>query len=478
MVLLPLLPTQDGAPVSLVYRNEVGLLAIDCPICGQQVVRERSGIGYRFKCYGGHSDAEVVAALDPQVLLELARAEKGASPAGGDPPWRDLVVDGAAFALDAPTVVPAVWGRGDQVLWAEEEPCALVGPQGVGKTTITHRLALGLLGIDGFGQLLGLPVRPIEGNVLLLALDRPAQAARAMRRVVDERHRDTLRKRLHVRRGKLAGDLLKDPELLVRMAVALEAGAVLLDSGKDTGLALNSDEGGAAFNDALQHLVGNGIEALFDHHQRKQGADKHASKPKTLADVYGSVWITAGCGSVVLLWGEPGDPVVKLSHLKQPADVVGPCKLVHNHTAGTVTLDQEGTPRIVAIVEAADRRVTVKQVAFDFFGSTDRNEVEKARRKLEAAVADGELRRVDEETDFGPRATYEPARKSGSREGGHARGSRTPSRPLASLGGTGDPGIVTENRDPPGFEEATADQLAEADRIAAKFKRPNPRGDA
>ena len=48
--------------------------------------------------------------------------------------------------------------------------------------------------------------------------------------------------------------------------------------------------------------------------QRENGG----AKPKRLADVYGSRWLTAGMGSVLLLWGEPGDLVVEVRHLKQP----------------------------------------------------------------------------------------------------------------------------------------------------------------
>jgi len=35
-------------------------------------------------------------------------------------------------------------------------------------------------------------------------------------------------------------------------------------------------------------------------------------------------WLTSGAGSVILLNGQPGDPVVSLHPLKQPAAEVGP----------------------------------------------------------------------------------------------------------------------------------------------------------
>ena len=52
------------------------------------------------------------------------------------------LLDGAAFALDAPTHVEAVWGDGSRVLWAQGEPLMIAGPDGVGKTTIGQQLTL------------------------------------------------------------------------------------------------------------------------------------------------------------------------------------------------------------------------------------------------------------------------------------------------------------------------------------------------
>ena len=66
----------------------------------------------------------------------------------------------------------------------------------------------------------------------------------------------------------------------------------------------------------LGALVASEIEVVVSHHQRK--ATGYNKKPTTLADVYGSTWLTAGAGSVVLLWGEAGDPIVELTHLGSP----------------------------------------------------------------------------------------------------------------------------------------------------------------
>ncbi len=100
-----------------------------------------------------------------------------------------------------------------------------------------------------------------------------------------------------------------------------EVSDVYIDALKDVAVKLTDDEVGSRVNAEIQEVIANGIELVADHHQRKASADN--KKPRTLADAYGSVWLTAGCGSVLLLWGEAGDPIVELSHLKQPAGESG-----------------------------------------------------------------------------------------------------------------------------------------------------------
>ena len=49
---------------------------------------------------------------------------------------------GGDFILDEPQIIPAVWGTGERVLWAEGEGIMLTGHQGVGKTTVAQQLVL------------------------------------------------------------------------------------------------------------------------------------------------------------------------------------------------------------------------------------------------------------------------------------------------------------------------------------------------
>jgi replicative DNA helicase len=243
--------------------------------------------------------------------------------------WRDG--ETVIFDDDAATGVEARWGdRDGNVAWARGEPLLLVGPTGVGKTTLAIQLVGGVLGL--WPEVLGLPVEPVE-RVLYLALDRPRQIERALRRRLrHDAFRDTLRGRLLVWSGPLPADLGREPTLLLDVAHDAHADAVFIDSLKDTTARLADDEYGSNVNRALQHLVAENIDVLGSHHQRK-GQD--GRRPKTIEDVYGSVWIPAGAGSVILLWGDPGSELVDLEHLKQPAETIGPWKLEHDHHHGT-----------------------------------------------------------------------------------------------------------------------------------------------
>ena len=243
----------------------------------------------------------------------------------------DRSVDGASFVFGTPETPVAIWGKDDQVLWASGESLMIVGPSGVGKTTLAQQIVLARLGIRG--TVLGFPVLPEPQRVLYVAADRPGQAARSLARMVAEEDRSTLNEGLIAWRGPLPFDLGQNPERLVSFIQAHGATSVVIDSAKDAAFKLSDDEVGARFNHAIQCALAAGIEVVVLHHQRKR--QQGGGKPTKLEDVYGSVWITAGAGSVVLLWGESGDALVDLSHLKQPAENVGPLKLLHDHTLWT-----------------------------------------------------------------------------------------------------------------------------------------------
>ena len=300
-------------------------------------------------------------------------------PAEGAGTIAALMVSGGRFILDAPDTVPAVWGDGAQVVWAEGEALLITGPPGVGKTTLAGQVLSARLGIGG--AVLGLPVKPTTSKVLYLAMDRPRQIARSLRRTLGRANRVVLDERLIVWQGPPLKDIAAHPELLSEMARAAGADTVIVDSLKDAAVGLSDDTVGAGYNRARQLCLAAGIEVAELHHMVKRGAN--GGKPTSLADVYGSVWITAGAGSVLLLWGEPGDPIVEAVHLKQPAEPFGPLMVIHDHDTGTSKVWQETD--LTEITKArGEMGITAKGAAMILFSTDNPSpaQVEKARRKL------------------------------------------------------------------------------------------------
>lgn len=281
-----------------------------------------------------HCCREQVAAADE---FEALPDEPGA------PDKRTPWADGGAFLFDQPDHVPTVWGSTDEVLWAEGEALMLAGPPGVGKTTITGQLVAALL---FGGEVLGWPVTRAEGAVLYLAMDRPRQIARALRRHFTPDQRASLDERLRVWQGPPPGDMAKDTDQLLRLARSAGASHVVVDSLKDAAVALTEETGAAGYNRARQTALAGGVQVLELHHMVKRGANGKA--PTTLADLYGGMPITAGAGSVLLLWGEAGQRHVTLRHLKPILEPVEQAALEHDHAAGRTRRVGGGGPGPVA----------------------------------------------------------------------------------------------------------------------------------
>jgi replicative DNA helicase len=181
----------------------------------------------------------------------------------------------------------------------------IAGPDGVGKTTLGQQLALRVAGIGGL-DLLGHMVTPDpDRKVLYLALDRPRQAARSMRRMVDERDRLQLERGLVVWLGAFPFDLVDDPTRLVAFAQDLGAGMVVIDCLKDLGAALSDEIGGQAINNALQRCVEERVEVLALHHQRKASAEQ--LRDADVVDVVREMTseVRGRHGREVQLFGEP-----------------------------------------------------------------------------------------------------------------------------------------------------------------------------
>lgn len=311
-------------------------------------------------------------------------------PATDDQLWADRWHQGGTI-LDEPEICPALWGQGDQVLWAEGEGLMISAPQGTGKTTIGQQIVLHGLGVRT-GPFLGQPVRKME-KVVYLAMDRPRQARRSFKRMVEDSDRDALNERLALWQGPTPADILKRPELLMLMAQSQDADVIVIDSLKDVAPGLSSDEVGAAVNSAFQHVIAAGIDLLVLHHTRKGSKDSSASG---INGVYGSTWLTSGMGSIVSIAGDPGATVVKLTHTKQPADTVGPLTLQHEHRRGVTSIDPESDPLAILIKH---KSLTTRQFAGLWLGveNPDRSQKERSRRVLEKLCKDGRASRTEDE---------------------------------------------------------------------------------
>lgn len=351
-------------------------------------------------------DGKAQAAIDAARLA--AQPEVAGNGAAPEPDQQSRATDGADFAFEfAGEAVHRLWGTDEDVVWASGEPLMVAGPQGVGKTTLVQRLALHRLGIRQ-GDLLGMPAEPASGRVLYIAADRPKQAGRSLRRMVTEADRQALTDGLIVWKGPLPFDLgrCERGDLAGFVSGFPEVSDVFVDSLKDVAQKLSDNEVGSRVNGEHQELIAQGTELVANHHQRKASGDNKC--PTKLDDVYGSTWITAGCGSVFLLWGEAGDPVVKAHHLKQPEGEFGPSKLLHDHSAGSVELYDPHD--LEAMVRGAlGKGLTARNAAVQLFESDDpdHNQIEKARGKLDRLIKRAEgLERV---SDNG--VTYYRARK-------------------------------------------------------------------
>lgn len=300
------------------------------------------------------------------------------------------VFTGGSFLLDIPDTPPAIWGKGDDVLWAEGESLIIAGPQGVGKTTIAGQLLRGLTGLQT--EVLGFPIESVKKRVGYLAMDRPAQARRALGRMFNEEERSFIDEMIRFWAGPLPTDAAVDPLTFVRIARQIEAEVLFVDSMKDAAIGLSKDEVGAGYNRARQYALAEGIQIVELHHVVKNGADGKA--PRNLAGIYGSTWLTSGAGSVIMLWGEAGDPIIELNHLKQPLNEVGPFKVRHNRETGISEVFHDEDTDVIALARRCRTTGLSAQEAACCLFQVEKPttaQLEKTRRKLAKFVDDGLL---------------------------------------------------------------------------------------
>jgi hypothetical protein len=302
--------------------------------------------------------------------------------------WPREPEPGDEFVLDGADDTVAMWGRDDEVLWADGEGLMIFGPQGVGKSSIVQQLVLRRIGIRD-DLLLGYPVEPLprRGRVLYLAMDRPRQVRRSMQRMVTESNRQMLHKRFWVWQGPLPFNLISEPSMLAEFAMDFGADDVIIDSLKDLAPNLVSDEVGSSVNLAIQHLLAEGMNVVELHHPRK--ATSNNARPNQLDDSYGSGWLTAGLSSVVVLWGTAGARTVDLHHLKPPVTPCGPLRLVHDHQAGETRVEQAELDLLQHLQRAGSAGLSLKVAAQLLFGDCGKSSQQRARVRLKALVATG-----------------------------------------------------------------------------------------
>jgi replicative DNA helicase len=269
----------------------------------------------------------------------------------------------------------------------------LVGPPGVGKSTMAHLLVWGVLGF--LPDVLGYPIRTDHRRVVYLAMDRPRQIGRAMRRLTVPVPEPVLEDRLQVHQGPLPVSFAANPDWIRDKAIGFNAGTVVIDSIKDLLPSLSDEETASLYNNARQRCLAAGIEWLELHHNRKAGSKN--AEPKTLEDVYGNRMITAGAGSVLSLWGESGDTVVRLSQIKTPSGELFPKWLAIDKLAGTMELHESVTLRDV-LHKAGQRGITVREAAALVYEvkRPDRNKTQNVRNKFNVMISKGVAERLPE----------------------------------------------------------------------------------
>lgn len=303
--------------------------------------------------------------------------------------------------FDIPLEVESIWGKGQESLWARGEPLMIYGPTGVGKTTLAGRLLLSLIGIDS-SELLGYPVQivPKGTTVLYVAADRPRQAMRSLRRMAPKQAASVLAERLMIEHHRQIWASEKDPEMLYRAAIQVKASIIFIDSSKDLAGGPLKDEGPAkALMDAVQICIANEIDVAMLHHPRKSTQEGGTKRELDLDDVYGSAWLTAGSGSVLLVDGKPGAGTFRLEQLKAPSTFVEEMEIAVDYESGELTkrtirdldvwIKEYGMPITIRMATAYKLAIPEEDV------DTDSGEYKRVKRHVEDLERDDLVVQVD-----------------------------------------------------------------------------------
>jgi hypothetical protein len=172
--------------------------------------------------------------------------------------------------------------------------------------------------------------------------------------MADPAIRDRIKQKLIVWRGPLPFSCDQHPELFAQWLMEVggdDLGMVIGDSVKDMVSSCTEDTPGMGFNDAVQRVLAQGVEFGCCHHNRKENAQN--TKPRKLADVYGSRWLTAGLGSVLKIW-KADEHSRELTQLKTPyGEAIKPIEYQDRYVIGRSDITPPITDALVsALVDA------------------------------------------------------------------------------------------------------------------------------
>lgn len=312
-----------------------------------------------------------------------------------EPEPAEFRVSPGDLIFSIPLEVESIWGKGPESLWAYGEPLMIYGPTGIGKTTLAGRLLLSLIGVDP-SELLGYPINAIPAGktVLYIAADRPRQAMRSLRRMTPREAASVLAERLRIEHHRQIWASEKDPEMIYRAAVQTNAAIVFIDSSKDLAGGPLKEEGPAkALMDSVQICVANDIDVAMLHHPRKSIQEGNNQRELDLDDVYGSAWLTAGQGSVLLVDGKPGSGEFRFTQLKAPATFIDPLEVTVEYETGV--LHKNTIRDIETWLKGYGMPVTVKQAVCHQYGMTEDDvdyespQYRKMAKRLKELVAQG-----------------------------------------------------------------------------------------
>ncbi|MCD2264225.1 hypothetical protein K3888_16130, partial [Dietzia aurantiaca] len=128
--------------------------------------------------------------------------------------------------------------------------------------------------------------------------------------------------------------------------------------------------------------------------QKEAAGNLGRFKLTKISDVYGSAWLTAGAGSVLMLEGDPGTTGAEIHHAKQPAEAVGPLVMRHDHATGTTDPVDPRKALMAHLRGMAAEGVTKKSAAEAMFGTATDATRKRAERDLMGLVAQGGVTKV------------------------------------------------------------------------------------